>query len=117
MPTGTVRFKWQYFTETFTMGSATLNSGGGATITKSNLNADAFPLTAVYSADAANLGSTSAVLNQVVLETTSYPDFVAEPDHSRSGGDFHCKDFVAHRDPDGIGYLHVREDCARDSAP
>ena len=49
-------------------------------------------------------------------ETTSYPDFVAEPVHSRSGGDFHGKDFVAHSDPDGTGYLHVREDCARDSA-
>jgi hypothetical protein len=67
MPTGTVRFKWQYFTKTFTIGSAPLNSGGVATVTKSNLNADAFPLTAVHSGDAANLGSTSAVLNQVAL--------------------------------------------------
>jgi hypothetical protein len=40
----------------------------------------------VHSGDAGNLSSTSAVLNQVVLETTSYPDFVAEPVHSRSGG-------------------------------
>jgi hypothetical protein len=55
MPTGTIRLKWQYFTETFTIGSATLNNGGVATLTRSNLNADTYPLTAVYLGDAANL--------------------------------------------------------------
>jgi hypothetical protein len=85
MPTGTVRFKWQYFAETFTIGSATLNSGGVATLTKSNLNADAFPLTAVYVGDAANLGSTSPVLNQVVRETTSTTTLTSSPNPSTQG--------------------------------
>jgi hypothetical protein len=85
MPTGTVRFKWQYFTETFIIGSATLNSGGVATLTKSNLNTDTFPLTAVYAGDAANLGSSSAVLNQVVLETTSTATLTSSPNPSTQG--------------------------------
>ncbi len=70
-PTGTVSFTWQYFTETYSIGSATLNSSGVATLTRSNLNAASYPLTAVYKGDANNLGSTSAVLNQVVKQTTS----------------------------------------------
>ncbi len=68
--TGTVTFSWQYFTETFTIGTATLNSSGVATLVKSNLNADPYPLTAVYQGDANYLGSTSSVLNQRVLPTT-----------------------------------------------
>lgn len=66
-PTGKVYFTWSGHT----IGSATLNSSGVATFTRSNLNADSYPLTAVYGGDATNLGSTSAVLNQVVLQTTS----------------------------------------------
>jgi uncharacterized repeat protein (TIGR03803 family) len=66
-PTGTVVFTWAGYT----VGSATLNSSGIATLTKSNLNADLYPLTAVYKGDTNNLGSTSAVLNQTVLQTTS----------------------------------------------
>ena len=66
-PTGTVVFTWSIYT----IGSATLNSSGVATLTKSNLNANPFPLTAVYKGDANNLGSTSPVLNQTVLQTTS----------------------------------------------
>jgi hypothetical protein len=85
MPTGTIRLKWQYFTETFTIGSATLNNGGVATLTRSNLNADTYPLTAVYLGDAANLGSTSAVLNQVVLETTSAATLSSSPNPSTQG--------------------------------
>jgi Bacterial Ig-like domain (group 3)/FG-GAP-like repeat len=84
-PTGTVRFKWQFFPETFTIGSATLNSSGVATLTRANLNADLYPLTAVYSGDAANLGSTSAVLNQVVLETTSTATLTSSPNPSTLG--------------------------------
>jgi len=42
-----------------------------ATLTKSNLNADSYPLTAAYRGDTNNLSSTSAVLNQTVLQTTS----------------------------------------------
>jgi hypothetical protein len=66
-PTGKVKFTWSGYT----IGSATLNSSGVATLTRSNLNADTYPLTAMYAGDADNLASTSAMLNQVVLETTS----------------------------------------------
>ena len=84
-PTGTVRFKAQFFTETFTIGSATLNSSGVATLTKSNLNASTYPLTAVYVGDASNLGSTSAVLKQVVLQTTSTAKLTSSPNPSTQG--------------------------------
>src|SRR5262249_36334391 len=63
----------------------TLNSSGMATLTRSNLNADAYPLTAVYAGDADNLGSTSAVLNQVVLETTSTATLTSSPNPSTQG--------------------------------
>ena len=85
MPTGIVKFQRQYFTETFTIGSATLNSSGVATLTRSNLNANSYPLTAVYAGDANNLGSTSPVLNQVVLETTSTATLSSLPNPSMQG--------------------------------
>ena len=70
-PTGTVAFTWQYFTETFTIGSAKLDSNGVATLVKSNLYAVSYPLTAVYRGDTNNVGSTSPILNQVVQQATS----------------------------------------------
>jgi Big-like domain-containing protein/VCBS repeat protein len=81
MPTGKVRFTWSGYT----IGSATLNSSGVATLTRSNLNADSYPLTAVYAGDADNLGSTSTVLNQVVLETTSTATLTSSPNPSMQG--------------------------------
>ena len=80
-PTGKVQFTWSGHT----IGSATLNSSGVATLTRSNLNADSYPLTAVYAGDAAHLGSTSAVLNQVVLETTSAATLTSSPNPSTKG--------------------------------
>jgi hypothetical protein len=80
-PTGKVRFTWSGYT----IGSATLNSTGVATLTRSNLNADSYPLTAVYVGDANNLGSTSAVLNQVVLQTTSSATLTSSPNPSTQG--------------------------------
>ncbi len=80
-PTGKVNFTWSGHT----IGAATLNSSGVATLTKSNLNADSYPLTAVYAGDAANLRSTSAVLNQVVLETTSAATLTSSPNPSAQG--------------------------------
>jgi hypothetical protein len=80
-PTGKVEFTWQRFT----IGSATVNGSGVATLSRSNLNADAYPLTAVYSGDAANLGSTSAVLNQVVQQTTSAATIGSSPNPSTQG--------------------------------
>jgi hypothetical protein len=80
-PTGTVKFTWSGYR----IGAATLNSSGIATLTKANLNADAYPLVALYSGDAANLGSTSAVLNQVVQETTSAATLSSSPNPSTQG--------------------------------
>jgi hypothetical protein len=76
-----VKFTWSIYT----IGSATLNSSGVATLTKSNLNADSYPLTAVYVGNASNLGSTSPVLNQVVLETTSAAKITSSPNPSTQG--------------------------------
>jgi len=80
-PTGKVNFTWSGHT----IGSATLNSSGVATFTKSNLNAGSFPLRAVYVGDAANLGSTSTILNQVVLQTTSSATLTSSPNPSTQG--------------------------------
>ncbi len=66
-PTGKVHFIWSGYT----VGTATLNASGVATLTRSNLNADSYLLTAIYNGDANNLASTSAILNQVVQQTTS----------------------------------------------
>jgi uncharacterized repeat protein (TIGR03803 family) len=70
-PTGTVVFMWKYFTATYTIGTATLNSAGVATLTKSNLNAGSYPIMAVYRGDTNNLSSMSTLLNQTVLQTAS----------------------------------------------
>ena len=69
--TGTVYFRWKYFTTTYLIGTATLNSAGVATLTKSNLNAQTYPMIAVYGGDTNNVSGTSTVLNQTVLQTTS----------------------------------------------
>ena len=82
-PTGRVAFTWGG--GLYTIGSATLNGSGVATLTKSNLNADPYPLTAVYRGDVQNLGSTSPVLNQRVLETTSAATITASPNPSTLG--------------------------------
>jgi YVTN family beta-propeller protein len=81
IPTGKVKFTW----DRFTIGSATLNSSGVATLPKANLNADTYPLRAVYGGDANNPPSTSAVLNQVVLETASSATLTSSPNPSAQG--------------------------------
>jgi len=83
--TGTVVFMWKYFTTTYTIGNATLNSSGVATLAKSNLNADSYPIIAVYKGDVNNLGSTSAVLNQVVTQTTSSATITSSLNPSTQG--------------------------------
>jgi len=80
-PTGKVVFVWSIYT----IGSATLNSSGIATLTKSNLNAGLFPITAIYKGDANNPGSTSAVLNQTVMQTTSSATLTSSPNPSKTG--------------------------------
>ncbi len=80
-PTGTIKFMWSGHT----IGSATLNSSGVATLIRSNLIAGTYPLTAVYLGDVANQGSTSVALNQVVLETTSAATLTSSPNPSAQG--------------------------------
>jgi hypothetical protein len=80
-PTGTVVFSWSGNV----IGTATLNGSGVATLTKSDLNADSFPLVATYKGDANNLGSTSAVVNQVVEQTTSTATLTSSPNPSAIG--------------------------------
>jgi hypothetical protein len=80
-PTGTVSFTWSGYS----IGSATLNSSGVATLIKSNLNADAYPLTAAYKGDTANLGSTSTVVNQVVQQAASTATLTSSPNPSTVG--------------------------------
>jgi hypothetical protein len=80
-PTGKVNFKWGGNS----IGTATLNASGVATLSKSNLNVYTYPLTAVYSGDANNTGSTSPILNQVVKETTSAAKISSSPNPSTQG--------------------------------
>ncbi|MGA8271800.1 MAG: FG-GAP-like repeat-containing protein, partial [Candidatus Sulfotelmatobacter sp.] len=65
-PTGRVNFTWGY-----NVGTATLNKDGQASLAISKLDADSFPLIAVYAGDSMNIGSTSSAVNQLVTETTS----------------------------------------------
>jgi len=67
-PTGTVAFQSSGIWGTFTLGNAALSASGFATLSKSNLNAGPYPLTAVYKGDASSVPSTSVVLNQTVLQ-------------------------------------------------
>jgi uncharacterized repeat protein (TIGR03803 family) len=80
-PTGKVNFSW----DGESIGTPTLNSSGVATLTKSNLSADPYPLIAAYLGDANNAKSTSAVLNQVVTETTSSTALTSLPNPSTEG--------------------------------
>jgi hypothetical protein len=76
-----VNFAWSIYT----IGSATLNSSGVAMLTKTNLNADTYPLTAVYVGDTSNLGSSSSMVNQVVTQATSSATLTSSPNPSTSG--------------------------------
>jgi len=82
-PTGMVNFTWGHGYYSF--GTATLNASGVATLTRSMENADTYALTAVYSGDANNLGSTSAALNQVITEATSSATLASLPNPSTLG--------------------------------
>ena len=84
-PTGKVLFQWRSSTQTYTIGSAMLNSSGVATFIKRNLNADPYPMFAVYSGDAYNLGSSSAVWNQIVTQTTSAATITSSLNPSTKG--------------------------------
>lgn len=72
-PTGNVVFRWSRDGQNYNIGTATLNASGVAMLSRSNLNTNPFgvpyPVVAAYLGDAANLASTSAVLEQDVLQT------------------------------------------------
>jgi len=80
-PTGSVNFSWSGYS----IGTATLNSSGTATLTKSSLNVYTYPLVAVYKGDSSNLGSTSAILSQVVKQATSTATLASSPNPSTQG--------------------------------
>jgi Bacterial Ig-like domain (group 3)/FG-GAP repeat len=80
-PTGKVKFTWG----TYTIAIAALNTSGVAALTKSNLNAGTYSLTAIYMGDENNLGSTSSVVNQVVTETKSSATLTSSPNPSTAG--------------------------------
>jgi Bacterial Ig-like domain (group 3) len=79
-PTGTVTFK----NGSKSLGSATL-SGGVAQITTSKLKVGTFTITASYGGDAANAGSTSPALTQVVNKATSATTVVSSLNPSKVG--------------------------------
>jgi len=81
VPSGRVSFTWGIYT----LGTATLNSSGVATLSVARLNADTFPLTAVYKGDVNNLGSTSPVLDQAVNQATSSATLTSSPNPSNIG--------------------------------
>lgn len=80
-PTGKVNFDWNGYS----IGTASLSASGVATLTRSALNADTYPLTAVYGGDANNLASRSAILNQVVEKTASTAALTSSPNPSTAG--------------------------------
>lgn len=82
-PTGIVSFTWGG--GLYTIGTATLNSSGVATLIKSNLAAGTYSLNAVYKGDANNLSSWSPVLNQLVLQTTTSATLTSSPNPSTQG--------------------------------
>jgi hypothetical protein len=85
-PTGPVVFKSSQLGSTFTLGTGTLNASGVAMLTKSNLTATyPYPITAVYLGDAWNTSSTSAVLNQVVKQTTTGASITSSANPSSRG--------------------------------
>lgn len=79
-PTGKVNFTWGY-----NIGTVSLDANGVAALTRSNLNADSYPLKAVYVGDASNLGSTSAVVNQLITQATTSATLTSSPNPSSSG--------------------------------
>jgi hypothetical protein len=111
-PTGKAAFTWSGYA----IRSATPNNGV-ATLPKTNLNADAYPLTALYSGDATNQGSTvgNSESGGDAGHELGHNHFVTEPVHSGSGGDFHCDDYIADGFAHGTGYALGRTDGASNS--
>jgi len=88
-PAGNVVFRWSRDGHNYNIGTATLNASGVAMVTSTSLSANpygsAYPLVAVYSGDAFNLGSTSAVLLQDVLQTKTAATITSSLNPSKLG--------------------------------
>jgi Big-like domain-containing protein/VCBS repeat protein len=84
-PTGTVAFTSSGIWGTFTVGTAALSASGIATLSKSNLDAGPYPLTAVYKGDANNASSASAVLNQTVQQAKTVATITSSVNPSTVG--------------------------------
>jgi Bacterial Ig-like domain (group 3)/Beta-propeller repeat len=80
-PTGHVEFT----SSGSNFGGGQLNSNGVVTLTRKNVSAGTYALTAVYRGDTANAGSTSAVLNQVIQQATSTATLTSSPNPSNAG--------------------------------
>ena len=88
-PTGNVIFRWSRDGQNYNIGTAALSASGVAMLTSTSLSANpyggAYPLVAVYSGDAFNLGSTSAVLLQDVLQTRTTASITSSLNPSKQG--------------------------------
>lgn len=80
-PTGKVWFTWGIEW----IATATLNASGVAIWATSGLNADNYPMTAVYKGDSNNLSSTSQIVDQVVSQATSSATLTSSPNPSTLG--------------------------------
>jgi serine/threonine protein kinase len=80
-PTGTVIFK----NGATTLGTASLNASGVATLTETNLPVGSDSLTATYNGDAWNGTSTSTAVTQVVIQATVTMSLTSAPNPSPSG--------------------------------
>ena len=78
--TGKVNFTWGK-----SIGWASVDTSGVATLRRTDISAGSYPLTAVYWGDTNNAQSTSAVVNQVIHATTSAATLVASPNPSTLG--------------------------------
>jgi len=78
-PTGKVNF-----TCGFNIGTIALNANGVASLTRLNLNADPYPLKAVYVGDANNLSSVEPIDH--ASHNLRKAHVIAEPVSVRSGG-------------------------------
>ena len=81
LPTGYVSFIYGRAS----IGNATVKANGVATLALSTLNADMFPVTAVYKGDKNNLPSNSALLNLVVSQATSSATLTSSTSPSNVG--------------------------------
>jgi Bacterial Ig-like domain (group 3)/FG-GAP repeat len=85
-PTGNVVFRASQNGANLTLGTVPLNAIGVASLTKSNLNGSySYSITAVYSGDMFNLGSTSAVVPQVVKQARSAATITSSANPSSLG--------------------------------